>query len=68
MKELLRSNDLVELSWAEALLTEAAIACFLFDQHTAVIEGSLGILPRRLMVLDEDLARAHRLLAEARLP
>lgn len=68
MKELFRSNDLVELSWAEATLKGAAIASFIFDQHTSVMEGSLGMLPRRLMVLDEDGAAARQLLDEARAP
>ena len=52
------------LSFAESLLAEAGIEAFVFDGHTSVIEGSLGILPRRLMVTDEDGPRAERILTE----
>ena len=65
MKELLRSNDPVRLSWAEALLAAAGIESVIADRHTSIIEGSIGAIPRRILVADEDLARARRLLAEA---
>jgi len=65
VKELLRSNDIVRLSWLSALLSEAGIEPILLDTHTSVIEGSIGALPRRLMVRDGDAARARRVLAEA---
>jgi hypothetical protein len=63
--ELLRSNDIVRLSWLSALLSEAGIEAFLLDTHTSVIEGSIGALPRRLMVRDDDAARARQVLADA---
>ncbi|MSP93782.1 MAG: DUF2007 domain-containing protein [Alphaproteobacteria bacterium] len=65
MKELLRTNNAVYLSYAQAVLTDAGIDTHVFDNHTSVMEGSLGVLPRRLMVLDEDLIRAKKLLADA---
>ncbi len=65
MKELLRTNDVVELSWAEAVLAEAGIDCVVLDLHTSVLEGSIGILPRRLMVADEDHWRARSMLRAA---
>lgn len=65
MKELLRSNDPVRLSWAEALLAAAGIDAVVLDSHTSVIEGSIGALPRRLMVADDDHQRARQLLADA---
>jgi hypothetical protein len=65
MVELVRSNDLVYLSWVEAQLAEAGIHCLLTDQYTSVIEGSIGAIPRRLLVDGEDLPRALRLLREA---
>jgi len=70
MKELLRSNDPVRLSYVEALLKGAGIETVLLDQHTSVIEGSIGAIQRRIMVEDRDLDRARALLAEAgeRLP
>ncbi|HYL48742.1 MAG TPA: DUF2007 domain-containing protein [Stellaceae bacterium] len=65
MKELLRSNDPVRLSWAEALLASAGIETVIADQHTSVVEGSIGAIQRRILVAEENLARARTLLAEA---
>ena len=64
MKELLRTNDAVRLSWIEALLASAGIGA-LMDLHTSIIEGSIGAIPRRLMVAERDWARARNLLIEA---
>lgn len=58
MKELLRSNDVVLLSYVETRLREAAIEPVLLDTHTSILEGSIGAIPRRLMVADADHARA----------
>ena len=65
MKELVRTNDLVKLSWLRALLADAGIETLLLDQHTSVLEGSAGAIPRRLMVADEDHDRALRVLVDA---
>ncbi|MGF1628754.1 MAG: DUF2007 domain-containing protein [Kiloniellaceae bacterium] len=65
MKELLRTNDIVRLSWLEALLADAGVGTVVFDLHTSVLEGSIGILPRRLMVSDDDYLRARRVLQDA---
>jgi hypothetical protein len=65
MKELLRTNDLVRLSWVEALLADAGIECVVLDQHTSLVEGSIGAIQRRLMVAERDHQRAHRLIADA---
>jgi len=65
MKELLRTNDLVRLSWVEALLSDAGIECLVLDQHTSLVEGSVGAIQRRLMVDDRDLRRAKALVAES---
>ncbi|SFH13603.1 Putative signal transducing protein [Palleronia marisminoris] len=54
MKELLRSNDPATIAFAKALLSGEGIEVFEFDVHTSMIEGSLGILPRRLMVANRD--------------
>jgi hypothetical protein len=62
MQELLRSNDPVALSWVQDLLARAGVDCLVFDQHTSLIEGSIGVLPRRLMVADDDLSRARYLI------
>ncbi len=65
MVELLRSNDLVFLSWASAVLQDAGVEVLVMDQHMSVLEGSIGALPRRLMVIDADAEPARRALAQA---
>ncbi len=54
MRELLRTNDPVLLSLAEAVLGEAGIGCFVADRNISIVEGSLGIFPRRVLVVDDD--------------
>lgn len=65
MEELLRTNDLVLISVVEALFPQADIAYLVLDAHMSALEGSLGILPRRILVPREDLAQARRLLRDA---
>jgi hypothetical protein len=62
MQELLRTNDPVLLSWAIDLLEAEGIDTLVLDAHTSVLEGSIGILPRRLMVHPDDLSRARYLV------
>lgn len=65
MRELLRTNDLVRLSWAQAMLAAEGIGCVLLDDHVSGVEGSIGAIPRRLMVDEDDHARAAALLQRA---
>jgi hypothetical protein len=65
MQEILRTNDLVLISFAEALLREAGIHTLVVDQNMSVIEGSLGILPRRVLVPEDRLVAARALLEDA---
>jgi len=65
MKELLRTNDPVRLSFVEAMLRAAGIQCVLLDQHTSIVEGSIGAIQRRIMVAERDHARARLVIAEA---
>jgi len=65
MKEVLRTNDLVLLSYATHVLAEAGIEAHVFDAHMSAVEGSIGAFPRRLMVQDEDIAQALRELSNA---
>jgi Putative prokaryotic signal transducing protein len=65
MKELLRTNDLVRLSWLQALLADAGIETIVLDQNAAAIEGGISALQRRLMVREEDHRRALMALAQA---
>jgi hypothetical protein len=65
MRELLRSNDLVHVSWVQAALAAAGIESVLLDAHISSVEGNIGAFPRRLMVRDDLLERARKVLAEA---
>jgi len=65
LRELLRTNDLVLISFIESLLESASLGFFVADQHMSAVEGSLGFLPRRILVTQEDFGRARRLLSEA---
>ncbi len=65
MRDVLRTKDPVELSLAVALLKDAAIEHVVMDANISVLEGTIGIFPRRLMVLDEDYEEARGLLREA---
>jgi Putative prokaryotic signal transducing protein len=65
MKELLRTNDVVRLSWAQARLKDAGIDSLVLDHHTSLVEGSIGAIPRRLMVGERDHRRAQMVIAAA---
>ena len=65
MRELIRTNDAVLVSAVGALLDGAGIRHFVLDQNMSVLEGSLGILPRRVLVAEDDAIAARRLLQEA---
>ena len=65
MRELMRTNDPVKLSWLVSLLADSGIKALVFDTHTSILEGSLGVLPRRLMVTDDEYDAACRLLRDA---
>jgi hypothetical protein len=68
MRELLRTNDLTVLAWATALLEGEGIEVFALDVHMSALEGSIGILPRRLMVRREDHFRASAILRDCGVP
>jgi Putative prokaryotic signal transducing protein len=65
MREIVRTNDAVLISAIEALLQGANIAHAVFDQNMSVLEGSIGMLPRRVMVADDQVSVARKLLVEA---
>ncbi|MFC4236727.1 DUF2007 domain-containing protein [Thalassospira xianhensis] len=66
MMELFRSNDPIELSWAQSVLADEGIASHIFDYHASILEGSIGALPRRLMVDPQEESRAKYILDIAR--
>ena len=65
MLEVLRSNDAVVISFAQAVLREHGIATFVADQHISIAEGSIGAFPRRLLVDDADVPNARLALTQA---
>lgn len=65
MEELIRCNDPVLLTAVEALLAGADIEVLILDRHMSVLEGSIGIFARRVLVDADDAPRARRLLVDA---
>ncbi len=65
MIELVRTNDIVMISLIESLLQGAGIEFFIADRYMSAMEGSLGFLPRRILVDSEEAAQARRLLIAA---
>lgn len=65
MKELLRTNNPVIISFTEALLRDAEIQYLVLDQNMSIIEGSLGILPQRILVEIHAFEQARQLLNDA---
>lgn len=65
MRAVLKTNDPVLLNFAEVLLSDAGIKAIVFDSHMSVMDGSIGILPRRLMVADDHFQRAADILKSA---
>lgn len=65
MKELFRSNDAVLLSFVDAILSDAGVTHQIADGYMSVVEGSLGVLPRRMLVAEDEFSQACRLLKDA---
>ena len=65
MRELVRTNDAVVISAIEALLKGANIKHMIVDQNISVLEGSIGIFPRRVLVAEDQFDAARRLLTDA---
>lgn len=67
MQALIRTNDLAVIAFVEALLSEANIEYLILDQHMSIVEGSLGVIPRRILVQEAMLSRARNILTDAEL-
>jgi hypothetical protein len=65
MIEIIRTNDAVVLSFAQSLLRDAGIECLVADQNMSVLDGSIGILPRRILVSEDDAEQARRIFSDA---
>ncbi|HEV7960359.1 MAG TPA: DUF2007 domain-containing protein [Rhizomicrobium sp.] len=65
MRVVLKTNNPVVLSYASHVLEEAGITAMVFDTHASIMDGSMAMVPRRMMVADEDFSRAEKLLRDA---
>ena len=65
MKELLRSNDVVHLSWIKSVFDESNIPIFVMDEQMSVLEGSANAIPRRVLVSEGDHVQAMKILEDA---
>jgi hypothetical protein len=65
LRELLRTNNPVLITAVEALLSGANIPHQVLDQNMSVLEGSIGVLPRRVLVADDRISEARKLLEDA---
>ena len=68
MKELLRSSDPTIIAFAQALLSGEDIECFQLDVNMSVLEGGIGIFPRRLMVREDDHDEAVIVMRDNEIP
>ena len=65
MKELLRSNDVVHLSWIKSVFDKSNIPIFVMDEQMSVLEGSANAIPRRVLVSEGDHVQAMKILEDA---
>ena len=65
MRELIKTNDLVLISYVEALLADQGIEAVVFDRNISLMEGSIGALPRRVVVAEDARSRVSRVLKDA---
>lgn len=64
MKEILRTTDPTIIAFASALLRAENIDCFVLDVHMSVLEGGIGLFPRRMVVAPRDAFRARAILSD----
>ena len=67
MHDLIRTNDPVLVSFVESLMKDAGIGCFVADTGMSIMEGSVGIIPRRILVDPAMATQARRIITEAEL-
>ena len=65
MVELVRTNDTVLVGFIEVLLRDAGVSVIVADENMSVLEGSLGVLPRRVLIDEEDEEQSKALLKDA---
>ncbi|MEH6527375.1 MAG: DUF2007 domain-containing protein [Sneathiella sp.] len=64
MEELIRSNDPVLISYILAVLADEDIEAVVLDEYTSILEGSIGAIQKRVMVLSEKIVQAKRVLKD----
>ena len=62
MKRLIKSNDIIFISWVKNQLVNYSIKFYVFDEHASSIQGSIGALPTRVLVDDKDFNFAKKIL------
>jgi hypothetical protein len=65
MREIIRTNDAVLLSFAQSLMNDAGIHCMVADQSMSILEGSLGLLPRRFLIEEDREQEARQIFVDA---
>lgn len=66
MIEVMRTTDPVLITYVQAMLEEAGIGSAVLDTNISILEGSIGLFPRRIMVIDEDAAQAREVLLDSK--
>lgn len=64
MVELIRANDPVLISYILSVLQDEGIEAIMLDEHTSILEGSIGAIQRRIMVLEKDLRGAKEIIED----
>ena len=65
MQNIIKTNDVILISFVQSLLNNRGIACLIFDENISITEGSIGLFPRRIMVSDDDFSVAEKTLCNA---
>jgi hypothetical protein len=65
MHDLIRTNDPVLISFVESLMRDAGIGCLVADSGMSILEGSVGVIPRRILVDEDSASQARRIVIDA---
>ena len=65
MIAVIKTNNPVTISYARSILNDEGIDCYVADTHASIIEGSIGAIPQRVMVLEDDAEDARKALSKA---
>ncbi|MDF1606621.1 DUF2007 domain-containing protein [Hoeflea sp. YIM 152468] len=65
MHDLIHTNDPVLISFVESLMRDAGIGCLVADSGMSILEGSVGVIPRRILVDPDRASQARRIVSDA---